>query len=166
MRSVILLHALISLVSSLAWETGMAESPQQINQRADPLVRSLEALYAQSMEVALTGDLDAYWRLRTAASRNRPPTLTRERLPLLARMLPPLESLSFVRLDGNGKMARALYRWPRADMTRYTVIVYLVEQDLWRIDSILVKTDPVSNPQEAEMMEKLRRRAQEPRVSQ
>ena len=158
-----MLHALVSL---LACEPGMAQSPKQINQRADPLVRSLEALYARSMEVALTGDLDAYWPLRTAGSRNRPPTLTRERLPLFARMLPPLESLSFVRLDAGGKMARALYRWPRADMTRYTVIVYLVEQDVWRIDSILVKTDPVSNPHEAEMMEKLRRRGQEAAVSQ
>jgi len=157
MRRIILL----ALVAMLTWETVAAESPKQINQRADPLVRSLEALYARSMEIALTGDVDAYWQLRTSASRNRPPTLTRERLPLLARMLPPLESLSFVRLDGNGKMARALYRWPRADMTRYTVIVYLVEQDAWRIDSILVKTDPVSNPNEAEMPEKLRRRAQE-----
>ena len=163
MKAVILLHALISL---LAWEIGMAESPKPINQQADPLVRSLEALYARSMEVALTGDLDAYWRLRTAASRGRPPTLTRDRLPLLARMLPPLESLSFVRLDGNGKMARALYRWPRPDMTRYTVIVYLVEQDVWKIDSILVKTDPVSNPREAEMLEKLRRRTQEAAASQ
>ncbi len=158
MRGIILLHVLVSL---LAWGTGMAEPPRQINQRADPLVRSLEALYAQSMEVALTGDLDAYWRLRTAAARNRPPTLTRELLPLFARMLPPLESLSFVRLDGNGKMARALYRWPRADMTRYTVVVYLVEQEAWRIDSIAVKTDPVRNPREAEMIERLRRRAQE-----
>jgi len=155
-----------ALVSLLACGTGMAQSPKQINQQADPLVRSLETLYAHSMEVALTGDLDAYWRLRTAASRTRPPTLTRERLPLLARMLPPLESLSFVRLDGNGKMARALYRWPRADMTRYTVIVYLVEQDAWRIDSILVKTDPVKNPHEAEILEKLRRRTQEAAVSQ
>jgi hypothetical protein len=162
-RGLILLHALALL---LAWGTGRAESPKQINQQADPLVRTLEALYARSMEVALTGDLDAYWRLRTAASRTRPPTLTSERLPLFARMLPPLESLSFVRLDGNGKMARALYRWPRADVTRYTVIVYLVEQDAWRIDSILVKTDPVSNPHEAEMMEKLRRRAQEAALSQ
>jgi hypothetical protein len=155
-----------ALVSLLACGTSLAESTKQINQQADPLVRSLEALYARSMEVALTGDLDAYWRLRTAASQSRPPTLTRERLPLFARMLPPLESLSFVRLDGNGKMARALYRWPRADMTRYTVIVYLVEQDAWRIDSILVKTDPVKNPREAEMLEKLRRRTQEAAVSQ
>ena len=145
------------MVSLLVCGAGMAQSPKQINQRADPLVRSLEALYARSMEIALTGDLDAYWRLRTAGSRNRPPMLTRERLPLFARMLPPLDSLSFVRLDTTGKMARALYRWPREDMTRYTVIVYLLEQDAWKIDSILVKTDPVSNPREAEMLEKLRR---------
>ena len=76
-------------------------------------------------------------------------------------MLPALESLNFVRLDTTGKMARALYRWPRTDMTRYTEIVYLMERDTWKIDSILVKTDPVSNPREAEMVEKLRQRAQE-----
>jgi hypothetical protein len=144
----------------------MAQSPKQISQRADPLVRTLEALYAESMEVALTGDLDAYWLLRTAASRDRPPTLSRERLPLFAQMLPPLESLGFVRMDATGKTARALYRWPRTDMTRYTVIVYQVERGLWKIDSILVRTDPVSNLQEAEMTEKLRRRAQEAAAQQ
>ena len=153
-RNRILLYALVSL---LACETGLAESPKQINQRADPLVRSLEGLYAKSMEVALTGDLDAYWRLRTTGSRDRPPMLTRELLPLFARMLPPLDSLGFVRLDTSGKMARALYRWPREDMTRYTIVVYLVEQGAWKIDSIAVKTDPVSNPREAEIAEKLRR---------
>jgi hypothetical protein len=162
-RRLIVVHALVSLI---VCGTCIAQSPKQINQGADPLVRSLEALYAKSMEVALTGDLDAYWRLRTTGSRDRPPMLTRERLPLFARMLPPLDSLSFVRLDTTGKMARALYRWPRADMTRYTVIVYLLEQGAWRIDSILVKTDPVSNPREAEMMEKLRRRAQDAAASQ
>lgn len=151
----------IALVSLLACGPAIAQAPKQINQRADPLVRSLEALYAKSMEVALTADLDAYWRLRTIGSRNRPPMLTRERLPLFARMLPPLDSLGFVRLDTTGKMARALYRWPREDMTRYTIIVYLVEQDGWKIDSIVVKTDPVSNPREAEMLEKLRRREHE-----
>jgi hypothetical protein len=154
------------MVALLACGSGMAQSPKQINQRTDPLVRSLEALYAKSMEVALDGDLEAYWRLRTSASRSRPPMLTRELLPLFARMLPPLDSLGFVRLDTAGKMARALYRWPREDMTRYTVVVYLVEQNGWKIDSILVKTDPVSNPREAEMMEKLRRRAQEATVTQ
>jgi hypothetical protein len=157
-RRLILLHALLALLAS---GTGVAQSPKQINQRANPLVRSLEALYAKSMEIALTGDLDAYWLLRTAGSRNRPPMLTRELLPLFARMLPPLDSLGFVRLDTTGKMARALYRWPRADMTRYTIVVYLVEQDAWKIDSIMVKTDPVSNPREAEMLEKLRMRQQE-----
>lgn len=157
-KGAILLHAIVAL---FAYQTCMAQSPKQINQRTDPLVRSLEQLYAKSMEVALSGDFEAYWGLRTAASRNRPPTLTREHLPLFARMLPALESLNFVRLDTTGKMARALYRWPRTDMTRYTEIVYLMERDTWKIDSILVKTDPVSNPREAEMVEKLRQRAQE-----
>jgi len=162
-RRLILIHALAAL---LACGTATAQSSKQITQRADPLVRSLETLYTKSMEVALAADLDAYWRLRTLGSRDRPPILTRERLPLLARMLPPLDALSFVRLDTTGRMARALYRWPRADMTRYTIIVYLVEQDTWKIDSILVKTDPVSNPHEAEMLEKLRRRQQDTAASQ
>jgi len=129
---------------------GWAQSPVKIDQRSDPLVRSLEALYVKSMQIALSGDLDAYWRLRTAASRSRPPTLTRELLPLFAQMLPPLDSLSFVGLDFNGRSARALYRWSRTDMTRYTVVVYLLEQDTWRIDSIVVKTDRATNGREAE----------------
>jgi hypothetical protein len=97
--------------------------------------------------------------LRTAGSKDRPSTLTRERLPLFAQMLPPLDSLSFVRMDVTNDMARALYRWPREDMVRYTVVVYRTEHGEWKIDSIAVKTDKVSNPREAEIMEEIRRRA-------
>jgi hypothetical protein len=56
-------------------------------------------------------------------------------------------------------MARALYRWPREDMVRYTIIVYRTEPTDWKIDSIVVKTDVVNNPREAQIMEDLRRRA-------
>lgn len=155
-RWVTLLQALLCL---LVCGEPSADPSKQITKRVDPLVRTLEALYAKSMAVALTGDLDAYWRLRTAGSKDRPPTLTRERLPLFAQMLPPLDSLSFVRMDVTNDMARALYRWPREDMVRYTVVVYRTEHGEWKIDSIAVKTDKVSNPREAEIMEEIRRRA-------
>jgi hypothetical protein len=150
-----LLRALLLL---LLCAEAVADTSKQITRRADPLVRTLEAVYAKSMEVALTGDIEVYWRYRTAASRERPPMLNRERVQLFAQMLPPLDSLQFVRMDTSHGMARALYRWPRKDMARYTVIVYRIEQG-WKIDSIVVKTDIVSNPREAEMMEELRRRA-------
>ena len=156
-RSLVLIEALLFCL--LTCGQAAADPPRQITKRTDPLVRTLETLYARSMEVALTGDLDAYWRLRTASSRERPPMLDRARLPLLAKMLPPLESLQFVRLDTTKGMARALYRWPREDMIRYTVLVYRTEGIEWKIDSIVVKTDVVNNPREAEMMEALRRRA-------
>ena len=151
-----LLRALILL---LLCADAVADTSKQISRRTDPLVRTLEAVYAKSMEVALTGDIDAYWRYRTVASRERPPMLNRERLQLFAQMLPPLDALQFVRMDTSRGMARALYRWPRTDMARYTVVVYRNEQGEWKIDSIVVKTDIVSNPREAEMMEELRRRA-------
>jgi hypothetical protein len=156
-RCLVLVEA--TLLGLLLWGTGLAEPPRPVAKRADPLVKSLETLYSKSMEVALTGDLDAYWRLRTAGSRQRPPMLNRERLPLLARMLPPLESLQFVRLDTDRSIARVLYRWPREDMIRYTVIVYRTEDGVWKIDSIVVKTDVVNNPREAVMTQELRRRA-------
>jgi hypothetical protein len=123
-------------------------------------VRSLEALYAESMQVARTGDLDAYWRLRTAASKDRPPRLTRELLPLFGTMLPPLDSLNFVRIDSTGAAARALYRWPRNDMARYTVIVYRVEDKGWKIDSISVKSDGHGDALKSELPDQVKRRAQ------
>ena len=136
-----------------------AEPSRSITKRTDPLVRTLEALYAKSMEVALAGNIEAYWRFRTVASRERPPQLTAERLPLLAQMLPPLSALQFVRLDLSRGVARALYRWPREDMVRYTIVVYRTEPADWKIDSIVVKTDVVNNSREAQIMEDLRRRA-------
>ena len=138
----------------------LAEASRQITKRSDPLVRSLEALYAESMQVARTGDLDAYWRLRTAASKDRPPRLTRELLPLFGTMLPPLDSLNFVRIDSTGAAARALYRWPRNDMARYTVIVYRVEDKGWKIDSISVKSVGHGDALKSELPDQVKRRAQ------
>jgi hypothetical protein len=133
-----------------------AESARQIKKQDDALVRSLEALYAKSMQVARRGDLDAYWRWRTNSSRDRPPRLTRPLLPLFAGMLPALGTLQFVRMDTNSQTARALYKWPREDMARYTVVVYRIEDGEWKIDSITVRTDAVSNPQEHALAQKLR----------
>ena len=135
-----------------------AEAARQIKKQNDALVRSLEALYAKSMETARAGDLDAYWRWRTASSRERPPRLTKSLLPLFAGMLPALGTLQFVRMDTSGPMARALYRWPREDMARYTVVVYRIEDGEWKIDSITVRTDTVPAPQEHVLAQKLRER--------
>jgi hypothetical protein len=155
-RGIRLLRALVFL---LLCAEAAADPSKQITKRADPLVHALETVYAKSMEVALTGNIEAYWRFRTVASRQRPPMLDRERLPLFAQMLPPLGSLQFVRTDTSRGMARALYRWPRADMARYTVIVYRNEEGEWKIDSIVVKTDIVNDPRQAEIMEEVLRRA-------
>jgi hypothetical protein len=135
-----------------------AESARQIKRQDDALVRVLEALYAKSMQIARSGDLDAYWRWRTSSSRDRPPRLTRPLLPLFAGMLPALGTLQFVRMDTNSQTARALYKWPREDMARYTVVVYRVEAGEWKIDSITVRTDALSNPQEQLLAQKLRER--------
>ena len=129
---------------------------RQIKKQENTLVRSLEALYAKSMDVARSGDVDAYWRWRTAAARERPPYLDKFRLPLFAGMLPALETLQFVRMDASAQMARSLYKWPREDVARYTVVVYRIEDGEWKIDSITVRTDAVSNPQEHALAQKLR----------
>ena len=148
---------LVAFLLVLAAPAG-AESARQIKKQDDALVRSLEALYAKAMQVARSGDLDAYWRWRTSSSRDRPPRLTRPLLPLFAGMLPALGTLQFVRMDTNSQTARALYKWPREDVARYTVVVYRVEDGEWKIDSITVRTDAVSNPQEQLLAQKLRER--------
>src|SRR5262247_3808294 len=102
---VFLLFACLVLIPAPAG----AEAARQIKQQNDPLVRSLEALYAKSMETARSGDLDAYWRWRTLSSRERPPRLTKPLLALFAGMLPALGTLQFVRMVANGQMARGLY---------------------------------------------------------
>jgi hypothetical protein len=150
----VLLTALSLMLSASAY----AESARQIKHQSDALVRSLEALYAKSMEVARSGDLDAYWRWRTASSRERPPRLTRTLLPLFADLLPPLPNLRFVRMDITAQIARALYKWPREDMARYTVVVYRIEDGQWKIESITVRTDAIANPQEQVLAQKLRQR--------
>jgi hypothetical protein len=150
---------LLALLCLLPAAHAAADGARQIADRNDPLVRTLEALYTRSMQIALTGDLDAYWRFRTASSKDRPPMLDRQRLQLFAQMLPPLGSLRFLRMDVTRGTARSLHRWPREDMIRYTVIIYRIEQKEWKIDSVLVRTDKPNNPREAQLMEELRRRA-------
>jgi hypothetical protein len=149
---------LLASLPALAASPVHAESARQIKKQNDPLVRSLEGLYAKSMDTARAGDIDAYWRWRTVSSRERPPRLTGPLLPLFAGMLPALGTLQFVRMDATGQMARALYRWPRDDMARYTVVVYRIEEGDWKIDSITVRTDAVSTPQEQVLAQKLRER--------
>jgi hypothetical protein len=160
-RSFPLLARVFLLITSLLLVIPVpadAEAARQIKKQNDALVRSLEALYAKSMETARAGDLDAYWRWRTASARERPPRLTKSLLPLFAGMLPALGTLHFVRMDASGQMARALYRWPREDIARYTVVVYRVEDGEWKIDSITVRTDTISVPQEQVLAQKLRER--------
>lgn len=126
-----------------------AETSKTAAERSAPLVRELEALYAASMQAARRGDLAAYWDLRTAASRTRPPSLDSARLRLLAGLLPPLESLDFVRLDASPRAARALYRWRRSDVAQYSVIVYRQEQGRWRIDDVSVRRNGTGAPARA-----------------
>src|SRR5262249_32618807 len=111
LRSLLLLLAWLLLIAPAP---AHAESARQIKKQNDPLVRSPEALYAKSMEVARSGDLDAYWHWRPASSRERPPRLSKPLLPVFAGMLPALGSLHFVRMDTTSQMARALYNRPRA----------------------------------------------------
>jgi hypothetical protein len=110
-----------------------------ISERDAPLVRELEARYNQSMQAARRGDVNAYWSMRTASSRSRPPLLDAARLRLLADLLPPLETLHFVRLDATEKTARALYRWRKEDVAQYSVITYRREAGEWKIDDLTVR---------------------------
>ena len=156
-----LVHILVLPLIGLLLAGPAAAKPdpaRQIKQQEHALVRSLEAIYAKSMDVARSGDVDAYWHWRTAAARERPPYLTKSRLPLFAGMLPALETLQFVRMDTTAQMARSLYKWPREDVARYTVVVYRIEDGEWKIDSITVRTDAASNSQEQLLAQKLRQR--------
>lgn len=116
-----------------------AANANTVSDRSAPLVRELEARYKQSMQAARRGDVDAYWSMRTASSRSRPPRLDAARLRLLADLLPPLEALHFVRLDTSGKSARALYRWRKEDVAQYSVITYRIEAGEWKIDDVTVR---------------------------
>lgn len=116
-----------------------APDANTLSERSAPLVRELEARYKQSMQAARRGDAEAYWSMRTAASRSRPPRLDAARLRLLADLLPPLEALHFVRLDATDKTARALYRWRKEDVAQYSVITYRMEAGEWKIDDVAVR---------------------------
>ncbi|HXV08434.1 MAG TPA: hypothetical protein VD791_10425 [Burkholderiales bacterium] len=116
-----------------------AAGANSLSERSAPLVRELEARYKQSMQAARRGDVEAYWSMRTAASRTRPPQLDTARLRLLADLLPPLEALHFVRVDTTGKTARALYRWRKEDVAQYSVITYRMEGGEWKIDDVSVR---------------------------
>jgi hypothetical protein len=131
----------------LAALTGLAATPEAITDPQAPLVKQLETRFAGSLDAAREGDLEAYWSHRTAASRSRPPALDSVRLKLLAELLPPLDTLQFVRLDANGKVARALYRWRKQDAAQYTVIVYRVEQGEWKIDDFNVRRSGTAPPE-------------------
>lgn len=142
-RSVSTLAGLACLLAAL---TGRAAAPEVITDPAAPLVKQLELRFASSLAAARTGDPDAYWSHRTVASRSRPPMLDSMRLKMLAELLPPLDTLQFVRLDSTGKMARALYRWRKQDAAQYTVIVYRIEQGEWKIDDFSVRRSGMPAP--------------------
>jgi hypothetical protein len=113
----------------------------------EALLRDLESRYEQCMDAARRGDMEAYLRLRTDASRNRPPALDADRIRLLAGLLPPLSTLEFVRLDANDKTARALYRWRKADVAQYSVLVYRVERGEWKLDDFSVRRSTANTAQ-------------------
>jgi hypothetical protein len=103
------------------------------------LLHELESRYAQCMQAARRGDVEAYWSLRTAAARSRPPALDAQRIRLLADLLPPLETLQFVRLDASERTARTLYRWRKDDVAQFSVVVYRLEQGEWKVDDVAVR---------------------------
>ena len=144
------MRAVVSAGTALALlicaDGAAAQAAEATAERSAPLVRQLEALYGASMQAAQRGDLEAYWELRTTASRTRPPALDPTRLRLLAGLLPPLERMDFVRLDTSDKAARALYRWRRSDVAQYSIVVYRQEQGRWRIDDISVRRNGSGAP--------------------
>jgi hypothetical protein len=131
--------AWIALLCLLSGSMARAASPVTITDPAAPLVKQLELRYARSIAIARTGDVEAYFAHRTAASRKRPPALDSARLKLLADLLPPLEMMQFVRLDSTATTARALYRWRRQDVAQYTIIVFRIEKGDWKIDDFSVR---------------------------
>jgi hypothetical protein len=134
------------VVALLAAEAASAQDQRSPSKTEAALLRELEARYAQCMDAARRGDLPAYWRLRTAASRTRPPVLDAGRIRLLAELLPPLQSLEFVRLDANPKTARTLYRWRTEDVAQYSVVVYRLEQGAWKLDDVSVRRSVAKSP--------------------
>jgi hypothetical protein len=130
------------LTSQAAW----AQSPRAEAQAEQALQRELETRYAHCMLAARRGDIEGYWRLRTEASRRRPPTFDAGRIRLLAELLPSLETLQFVRLDASGKTARMLYRWRNDEVAQYSVIVYRMERGEWKLDDVSVRRSVARQP--------------------
>jgi hypothetical protein len=117
-----------------------AQAVTTITNRQDPLVQQLEARYRESLQVAARGDVEAYRKYRAATpSRLSLPT-NGEVLKMFSGMLPPLDAMDFVRVDSGGQLARALYRWRRADATRFTTIVFRMEQGEWKIYDLAVRS--------------------------
>jgi hypothetical protein len=116
-----------------------AQAVTTITNRKDPLVQQLEARYRESLEVAAKGDVEAYRKYRTAAPSRLSLPSNGEVLKMFSGMLPPLDAMDFVRVDSSGQIARAVYRWRRADATRFTTIVFRMEQGEWKIFDLAVK---------------------------
>ena len=116
-----------------------AQAVTTITNHADPLVQQLESRYRESLEVAAKGDVEAYRKYRTATPSRLSLPSNAEVLKMFSGMLPPLDAMDFVRVDSGGQLARALYRWRRADVTRFTTIVFRMEQGEWKIYDLAVK---------------------------
>jgi hypothetical protein len=125
-------------VCALAAAT-LAHAVTTITNQRDPLVQQLEARYRESLEVASRGDVEAYRKYRTAAPSRLSVPSNSEVLRMFSGMLPPLDTMDFVRVDSSGQLARALYRWRRTDVTRFTTIVFRLEQGEWKIYDLAVK---------------------------
>jgi hypothetical protein len=135
-----LLLCLATLLAGSAW----ADGARTISKADAALLRELESRYSRCMQAARRGDLEGYWQLRTAASRQRGPASDATQIRLLAELLPPLETLQFARLDTTTKTARVLYRWRNADLVQHSVVVYRVEQGEWKIEDVSVRRSPAS----------------------
>jgi hypothetical protein len=130
--------AILLSFCALALSTS-AQAVTTITNRQDPLVQQLEARYRASLEVAARGDVEAYRRYRTAAPGRLSLPSNGDVLRMFSGMLPPLDTMEFVRVDSSGQLARALYRWRRADASRFTTIVFRLEQGEWKIYDLAVK---------------------------
>jgi hypothetical protein len=127
-------------------QTAGAQTPRSEAKAEQALQHELEGRYAHCMLAARRGDVEGYWRLRTEASRHRPPALDVGRIRLLAELLPPLEALQFVRLDASGRTARMLYRWRNDEVAQYSIIVYRMERGEWKLDDVSVRRSVARPP--------------------
>jgi hypothetical protein len=117
----------------------LAQAVDTITNQRDPLVQQLETRYRESLDVAARGDVETYRKYRTTAPSRLSVPSNGDVLKVFSGMLPPLDSMDFVRVDASGPLARALYRWRRADVTRFTTIVFRMEQGEWKIYDLAVK---------------------------